>query len=420
MRRLRTIFFSAAWVAVSAPAVFGQSLLEQLEKKVRDGLELAAPAKPADSSESELPAPTRQTPPPPPTAAAVPAPGSSSSASGRASTSILERPASNSLPPASDTAINSVPAADVQSETLPDASAIYLGLEAESVAGGGIGARVVSVTPNSPAWRAGFKVNDVIQAIDGYAIANLDTIVDRLALRRPGDPIKVLLRRGNQNVELTAVLQSAAVAQRIQGASRGLPSPPVASTGHAWMGLVVADLSTAFRNQFGLKVYRAAAVTNVAKGSPADLVNIRPGDAIIAVEMQPIESARELLDWMLTKRPGERVSLTVMRGTRTTTMEITLGTDPQFVPTPPPRQPTLSGVFAAQSPVADVALEGTQTSDKDVALRAAENSVPVPLEETSPALVEELQRELRSTRQQVQWLEQRIAELEKLIKSRPQ
>lgn len=377
----------AAAIAIGSDA-YGQSLLEQLEKKVRDGLELTAPQGAASSSapSAELPAPADKKTPPPAPAATPATPGGA--------TSILEKPAADAAPPAAS-----------GSSVLPqaDASSVYLGLDAESLTGGGIGAKVVGVTENSPAWRAGFKVNDVIQAIDGYAIANLDTMVERLARRRPGDTIKVLLRRGNQNVELTAVLQSAAVAQRVQGLGSAPLPPTLPVAGHAWMGLMVADLSNAFRNQFGLRVYRAAAVTNVTKGSPADLVNIQPGDAIIAIDSRPIESARELLDWMANKRPGDKANVTIMRGTRTSTVEVTLTTDPQHV-TAAPARPTDVDIFATKPPV-------TNTVEPPV-----DAIVPLPPEEAPAATIDQLQEQLRLTRQQVSDLELRIAELEKLIK----
>ncbi|MGN6543470.1 MAG: PDZ domain-containing protein [Aureliella sp.] len=386
---------AAAWMGLMATAASGQSLLEQLEQKVRNGLELAAPkdsSKAADANKpaagDELPAPN-QTPPPP-----TPATGNRSSAS------ILEPPA------AAQTQAPQVPSSDADA-----AANIYLGLEAESLAGGGIGARVVGVTENSPAWRAGFKLGDVILAIDGFAIANLDSMVERLAPHRPGDSIKVLVLRGGRNVDLTAVLQSAAVAQRIQnGGAAPIQAPSAGAP--AWLGADVADLSTAFRNQFGLRVYRAAAVTGVTQGSPAAAADIRVGDAIVAVEGRKIESARALVDWMAKKKPGDRASVTVMRGTRTMVLDVTLAADPDAFPAPPP-QPVASGPVAPPpQPTGDLNLG--EYADTAVGRMIAENTVPPP-PGAQASEVEQLREELRATREQISTLEQRIGELEKRL-----
>ncbi len=395
---------SNVYVATSA---HGQSILEQLEKRVRENLELAPSTKsderPADkdskptapsvtdanqksdgspkAGDSELPAPNRKSSTPPP----------------------LPVPSSPTITPAPSNPFSKMdtPNTTVPNSTVPNNAAtesrgsVYLGLEAESLLDGSMGARVVGVTENSPAWKAGFQVNDVILAIDGYAIANLDTMVERLLLRRPGDVVKVLLMRGNRNVELTAVLQNASLAARVQGLSNSPVQSPLSAYGPAWIGVIVSDLSTAFRNQFGLRVFRAAAVTNVTKGSPAQLANIVPGDAIVAVDGQGIESARALLDWMQTKRPGEFVVLTVARGSRVITVELTLGVDPQF--TPPTRSmPVVPDPFS----------EGNSTF-----VEPTENTVPMPTP-AAPNEIEQLRNDLRTAREQMAALEKRIRELE--------
>lgn len=364
----------------------GQGFLDELEKKARAGLGIensaaksTEPAKNSTGDALELPAPsTRRTPPPPPT----PSTGGA--------TSILEAP-SLITPQADRPAPNPTETED----------GIYLGLEAESLTGGGIGARVVLVTDNSPAWRAGFKPNDVILAIDGFAISNLDTMVDRLALRRPGDTIKILVLRGTRNHELTAVLQNTSIAQRIHGMNPNLRTPsPLTPAGNAWLGLVVADLSSAFRTQFGLRAYRAAAVTNVTKGSPADALSIQPGDAIVGADGRPIESARDLLDWMATKRPGDLVTINVMRGTRATLMETTLGTDPKFQ-TASLARPIAPDPFAANT----------------LNIETGDNTVPAPIAQDT-AEVNQLRSELKAAQGQIQSLEQRLAELETLLKKK--
>lgn len=387
------------------PLANGQTLLEKLEKKVRDGLELTAPKEvPKDSLNPQGRGDSGVAPVPPGESQLLPAPTKKGPP---ASKSIVE--------PKTPTVDSST---DSSAQALAAGQQSYLGLEVDPVVGGGLGARVATVTENSPAWRAGFRVNDVILAIDGYAIANLDSLADRLALRRPGDAIKALVLRSGRNVELTAVLQNAAIAQRIQGLGNpSVPSPLSypqgleTSKGQAWLGVIVADLSNAFRTQFGLGVYRAAAITSVTKGSPADLVNIQPGDAIIAVDNRPIETARELLGWMNTKLPGDPVELSVMRGRRPLVLQVTLAVDPKSVPQNSQGAPQSAARPAAADPFASNPLGNL---DQDL---VRDNTVPGPVGNSS-AEVERLREELQSTREQVSSLEQRIAELEKLIKQR--
>ncbi len=176
-----------------APHVRGQGFLDQMEKKPRWSRPNDAANKNGEVDKGAS-TPSAETAGPERAAYATTRPTPAQTL-GNGSSSILEAPA---LPSARS------PVA-LRRRRLMKTMVFTWGLEAESVIGGGIGARVLSITENSPAWRAGFKANDIILAIDGFAISNLDTMVDRLALRRPGDTIKVLLLRGTRNVELTAV-----------------------------------------------------------------------------------------------------------------------------------------------------------------------------------------------------------------------
>jgi len=441
MQRIRLWLIVLAWSASGVSIASGQSLLEQLEKKVREGLELAAPkptpvpegtAKPTEGDAGTSPTasgsapgdasaanqrPRAKTPPPPPIpqrfgpAEELPAPtkaADSKKAAGRESNSA----GSAGLPSGGGGKPFEAPKNDLPASPGTAAEPVFLGLEAESLTGGGIGTRVVSIIDNSPAWRAGFRVGDIILALDGHAIAGLDAMVERLALKRPGQPLKALVMRGGKNVELTAVLQNAALAERIHGYAN--------TAGNAWLGVAVADLSSAFRNQFSLKVQRAAAVTNVTKGSPADAVRIQPGDAIIAVDGLPIESSRALLDWIASKRAGDAVAITVMRGSRPATLSLTLGIDPK----------SIAGLPAQQ--MADPFSEPTQSNAANSQVESPLNIVPAPLEITGPGVppqgsvpaagvvnVDQLRGELQSARQQLSALEQRIAEIEALLRQEP-
>jgi S1-C subfamily serine protease len=60
------------------------------------------------------------------------------------------------------------------------------------------GLLVRSVDPNGPAAEAGIRAGDVIQQIDGQALATPDDL--RRALAAGERPALVLVRRGEQNV----------------------------------------------------------------------------------------------------------------------------------------------------------------------------------------------------------------------------
>ena len=299
----------------------GQSFLDKLESVVRE--KLKTPAVDPNSAVNpkpggaELPAPNRTKP-------NGEAPGTpANNANVR---SILEnRPV---VPPPPSPQRNDVLQLEPSTESLPEASepaGVYLGLEVEELVGGGIGVRVSSLTEKSPAWKAGFKVGDLLQAIDGHAIADINGMGDRLRRVVPGKPTKFLVKRGGRNLELVAVLQNAALANRL-GATVGTVDDQVNVP--AFLGVTASDLTPAFRTQFGLAVYSGAAVTNVAPRSPANAAGIQPGDAIVEINGTPIDSGDDLLRWMAGAQIGQPAELMVYRGTQPATISLVLSGEP--------------------------------------------------------------------------------------------
>jgi predicted metalloprotease with PDZ domain len=282
---------------VNASVGFGQSFLDKLESVVREKLNA-------------------------PTAAPNRKQSTPNNGSSRKMPSILEGKSPVPAPQELQLAPSNESNVDVQST---EPAGVYLGLEVQELVGGGIGVQVSSMSDKSPAWKAGFKVGDLLQAIDGHAIADIDGMADRMRRVVPGKPTKFLVKRGGRNLELVAVLQSAALASRL-GASTG----PVDGyfSGPAFLGVLASDLTPAFRTQFGLVVYSGAAVTNVAQGSPAHSAGIQPGDAIVEINGTPIDSGDDLMRWMASAQIGQPAELMVYRGTQPLTKSVVLSGEP--------------------------------------------------------------------------------------------
>ncbi len=369
----------------AARPVQGQ-FLEKLEEAVRAQLESAQrQSKPAESAESELSS-SGVLPPP---ADAV---EGQRGAPPKALPSILD--AFQAVVPA--------PLELPAQQTTPANPGTYLGLEAEMAIGGGMGVRVASVAEGSPAWKAGFKVGDRIQAIDGFAVTDLDKMESRLSSVAPGKAVRFQVARAGRNLELSAVLLDADLAGRIASAAGPIPTRTQAQVdGPAWLGLQVNDLTTSFRQRFGISVFRGAAVTSVATGSPAASAGIRAGDAIIEIAGRPIENAEDLLAWMGQAQPGEVVQLRVARGVSVSTVNIGLGTEPGDKP--PLR---FGGRLAPEFPLSTTGLSSSP---------AKVDAVP-PTKPAAPTEREqELERELEALRAELREANARLAETERKL-----
>jgi serine protease Do len=79
----------------------------------------------------------------------------------------------------------------------------YLGIEH---AASDTECRITQVYPGSPARRAGFQAGDVIERFDGSTIKKPGNLQAMLELRKPGDALDVIVRRGDQRVTLKVTL----------------------------------------------------------------------------------------------------------------------------------------------------------------------------------------------------------------------
>ena len=227
----------------------------------------------------------------------------------------------------------------------------YLGLVVEPVQGGGFGLSVVDVTSQSPAWKAGFRVGDRIVGVGGQAVTTLDQFGEQLEHYAPGSPVKFLVQRRGRSTNLTAVLQDRTLAGQLQGMQPGTALPlqppktpyqpilpnladsdqvnPVnpsrsGQPGSVMLGVSVSDLSETFRKQFGIPLYRGAAVSNVTPGSTAELAGMQPGDCISEINGNMILRAEDVVMAVQQVPVGETLTIGYYRGKQKQLVEVPL------------------------------------------------------------------------------------------------
>ncbi|MCA9541209.1 MAG: DegQ family serine endoprotease [Myxococcales bacterium] len=190
-------------------------------------------------------------------------------------------------------------------QDLDDRLARHLG-----VAEGTHGVLVTSVVDDTPAAEAGLKSGDVIVDMDGTATASAGHLRNAIALRGADQKVKLgVLRDGQQrtiDVRLGALPEDQdAVAVRDRGDQDSAKDAP--------LGLQLRPLDTSARRRLGLAVgVRGVLVSGVDPGSPAARVGLRPGDVIVEVDRQPVETI-DTVTHALRKGKGEALLL-VKRG----------------------------------------------------------------------------------------------------------
>lgn len=317
----------ALLLVLSSPGdLFGQDFLKQLEDKLglpsqnsqsdndsSSAENLPAPVRPSGST----PAPTDTTPPADPTAGV---------------------PALNPIPLPFEIEDGSSSPVTPDELTIPAAAdRPYFGITVEPLQGGGMGLKIVDVTRDSPAWKAGISPGDQLMAIDSKALSSIDELASEILRHAPGDVLKCLIDRRGRTLTQPIVLGSSSLAEKSKiKLPNGLPpynpigtaniadstTPPTDK--RATLGITVERLSENTRQRYGIPVYRGAIVLEVAPNSPAMRAGLMPGDCIVETDGVVIQSEADLQTWMSKVVPGQIVNLQYFRGPNLSTAKIRL------------------------------------------------------------------------------------------------
>lgn len=82
---------------------------------------------------------------------------------------------------------------------------------------------------------------------------------------------------------------------------------------HAELGVAGMDVDPDIARLYALPVDAGAVVAEVRPGSPADEAGLQQGDIVVAIDDTPVRTMADLAGHIQQRRPGDRVTLTVVR-----------------------------------------------------------------------------------------------------------
>ena len=166
------------------------------------------------------------------------------------------------------------------------------------------GALVQSVTPGSPAAEAGLRLGDVIAEIDGDEVESSNDLQHLIALRTPGDSIRITLYRSSAPAEVTLRLEEQPYTPPAVATTSG-PSERSADA----IGIRVGEITREFAMEHGVESARGVVVEEFLVGGPAHRKNIVTSCVITAIDGSPIQGVRDYREAMSDVSAGEVVSM---------------------------------------------------------------------------------------------------------------
>ncbi|SDO45191.1 putative serine protease PepD [Klenkia soli] len=239
------------------------------------------------------------------------------------------------------TVVGTDPTSDLAVIKLSDASGLTPATFADSTKVQ-VGDQAVAI--GAPLGLSNTVTTGIVSALDRAVATGSDTnttVIDAIqtdAAINPGNSGGALVNAAGEVIGINSAIATVASGQSSQESQSGnigvgfaIPSDTaqrvaqqIIQTGSATHALLGVSAQTA--SQSGSEVGEGAQVAQVAADGPAAEAGLQVGDVITAVGDREITTSTELTAAVRSASPGDEVSLTVRRGSSTSTVDVTLGT----------------------------------------------------------------------------------------------
>ena len=174
------------------------------------------------------------------------------------------------------------------------------------------GVIVADVEPESPADRVGLKRGDIIVSLDGRTMLSANQLENYTLRRQPGDKLRMLILRGNNQMELTPSVRAREDKTNLLARLVHPEKNLIARLGILCVEIDknLAAVIPGLRREYGLIVAAKSA------GGQSQLIDLQPGDIIDAVNTFPVPFLDTLRSALDNINPGDPVVLQIERDGR--------------------------------------------------------------------------------------------------------
>jgi serine protease Do len=209
------------------------------------------------------------------------------------------------------------------------------------------GAFVREVRADSPADKAGLKVDDVIVAYQGLPVESAMELTRRVRETPPGRVVTIEVIRQGAPLKLTATLDELKPQPwGMQMPNFGLPSfgmpdadlPPMpgmqewprhkgllAPHGPQKLGIEYQEISGQFAEYFRVQGQSGLLVVGVVPDGPAAKAGVKVGDILVRLGKEDVADGGDLRQALAQASPGDELSVTVQRDGRPIELKLVVG-----------------------------------------------------------------------------------------------
>jgi Do/DeqQ family serine protease len=156
------------------------------------------------------------------------------------------------------------------------------------------GVAIAQVEPNSPAQRAGLQVGDVITAVNGDQISDVNTFRLQVAGFAPNTTVHLKVVRNGQTMDTPVTLGEFNLEAENRGGHGAEGNTPEGGEKGALSGVSVQTLTGDLRRELSLPDnISGVAITDVDGDSPAAKAGLQQGDVIVQVNHRAVSNVAD-------------------------------------------------------------------------------------------------------------------------------
>ncbi len=191
------------------------------------------------------------------------------------------------------------------------------------------GVEIKFIAENSPASKAGLKIDDVVLELNGQRVEGISQFTRSISEIPPGRKANLSLLRAGARLNVAVLVEARANVQ--MPFPPFPPMPPMPSINmpdlpraaifmrNNKLGIETESLNTQLAEYFGVK--EGILVRNVTRQSPAEKAGIKAGDVIVKADGKPVAVTRDVTSLLPNRKS---ISLGIVRNRKDVTLEVTL------------------------------------------------------------------------------------------------
>jgi serine protease Do len=175
------------------------------------------------------------------------------------------------------------------------------------------GVFIQQVAPGGPAEKAGIKDGDIITSINGKPVRDGNDLVNTVTETPIGNSLSVGVLRDGKKENFKVVVGDLAQVFPDRFGNGKAEAPEKAEGTQARFGMTIQNLTSAQRQNLGVKQEGGVQITSVEPNSFAEDLGLVPKDILLSINNQRVNSVDDVRRIQNTLKPGDAVAVRILR-----------------------------------------------------------------------------------------------------------